>query len=124
MFKSEADDTLNGAYMSERWIKGCRDALERLRRLSAKEDKDRLERVRSIKTSLVLMGRSLSGWTKWANDPSTMANFSDEELAEMEKHLSSITELFIKFDLKTTKMGQDKGLNKKAVQRSRIRFIV
>lgn len=110
--------------MSERWIKNCKDALEKLRRLSAEEDKDRLERVRSIKTSLMLMGRSLSGWTKWVNNPATMAKFSDEELEKMEKHLSSIAKSFIKFDLATTIIGREKGLNKKNVQKRRTRLVV
>jgi len=109
--------------MSEKWIKNCEDALKKLSMLSSKEGKDRLDRVRSIKTSLVLMGKSLSGWAKWVNNSATMAYFSREELEEMEKRLSLMAESFIKFDLKTTKIGREKGLKKKTVQRSRIQYI-
>jgi hypothetical protein len=109
--------------MSEKWIKNCQNALKKISRLSSKEDKDRLDRVRSIQTSLVLMGRSLSGWTKWVNNPATMAYFSGEELEVIEKRLSSMAESFIKFDLKNTKIGREKGLKKKIVQRSRIQYV-
>jgi len=109
--------------MSEKWIKNCENALKKINKLSSKEDKDRLDRVRSIKTSLVLMGRSLSGWTKWVNNPAIMAYFSREELEEMEERLSSMAESFIKFDIKTTRIGREKGLKKKTVQKSRVHFI-
>ena len=108
--------------MSERWIKRCVEALEKIRELTEKEDKDRLERVRSIKLSLSFLSRSLSGWIRWVNNPDTMANFSEEELEEIEQQLSSIAASFIEYDIKTTKLGLEKGLKKRT--RKNTRFIV
>lgn len=110
--------------MSERWIRDCVRALDRIRELSSKEEKDRLERLKSIKTSLTFLNRSLSGWTRWANNPSTMANFSDKELKNMEMQLATIAESFIEYDIKATKLGIEKGLKKRATRRKNIRFIV
>ncbi len=110
--------------MSDRWIRDCVRALERIRELSSKEDKDRLERLNSIKTSLTFLNRSLSGWIRWANNPSAMANFSDEELEGMERQLSSIAESFIEYDIKATKLGIEKGLKKRATRRKSVNFIV
>jgi hypothetical protein len=109
--------------MSENWIKGCKKALDRLNKLSARKEKDRLERVKSIKTSLALMGRSLSGWSMWANNPSAMANFSNQELAEMETQISIIAKSLIQFDLETAKIGKEKGLKKKTLEMSKLHFI-
>jgi len=110
--------------MSEKWITGCLNAIERINKLLSKENKDRLERLRSIKTSLVLMERSLSGLKKWVNNPATMSNFSEEELEDMEKNMSLIAKNFIRFDLESTKIGREKGLNKNSVRINRINFIV
>lgn len=99
--------------ISERRIEACRSALESIRKLSAIEGKDRLELVKSINTSLVLMDRSLSGWKRWVNNPNTMAIFSQKELKDMEKNLSLFAESFIEYDLKTTRLGLDKKLKRK-----------
>lgn len=110
--------------MSDRWIMDCSRALDRLRELSSKEDKDRLERLKSIKASLTFLNRSLSGWIRWANNPSAMANFSDEELEGMESQLSSIAESFIEYDIEATKLGIEKGLKKRATKSKNVKFIV
>jgi hypothetical protein len=99
--------------MSERWIKQGYKALEKLRLLSEKENKDRLEKLRAIKLSLLFLNWSLTGWTRWVNNPDTMANFSEKELEEIEEQLSSIATEFIKYDIRTTKLGIKKGLKKK-----------
>lgn len=110
--------------VSERWIEACKSALESIRKLSSVEKKDRLELVKSIKTSLALMSRSLSGWTRWVNNPDTMARFSQEELEDMEKHLSMFAESFIKYDLKTTKLGLEKGLKRKRRNDVQNKFVI
>jgi hypothetical protein len=99
--------------LSERWIKECYEALEKIRELSEKEDKDRLERLRSIKLSLYFLNRSLIGWNRWVNNPASMANFSEKELEEIELELSSTIASFIEYDIKTTKLGAKKGLKKR-----------
>jgi hypothetical protein len=111
--------------VSERWIKECKSAIKKIRKLTAIEDKDRLERVKAIKTSLGLMGRSLSGCVKWINNPNVMAKFSEDELENMENNLSKIAETFIKFDIKTTELGQEKGIKKRrAAETKRTRFVI
>lgn len=111
--------------VSERWIERCRTALESIKRMSSVEGKDRLELVKSIQTSLGYMGKSLSGWTSWVNNPSAIAIFSKEELEEMDKHLSTFAESFIEYDLETTKLGLEKGLKrKKSAERKQVRFII
>lgn len=111
--------------MSERWIKACESALESIKKLSSEEGKDRLELVKSVRISLMFMGKSLSGWMAWVNNPNTMANFSQEELKDMNKYLCKFAESFIEYDLKTTKLGLDKGLKrKKMVERKQTRFVI
>ena len=99
--------------MSERWIKPVQDALARIRELSEKEDKDRLENVRSIKLSLFYLNRSIIGWNRWVNNPTAMANFSEEELEEIERRLSSLVSSFLDYDIEVTKLGTNKGLTKR-----------
>ena len=99
--------------VSERWIKESELALERIRKQSATEPKDRLERVKNIKTMLRIMGRSLSGWTRWINNPATMTSFSEDELQQMESHLSKVAESFIQYDIEAVKLGQEKGLKRR-----------
>ena len=111
--------------VSERWIKGCESALEKIRKLSAAEDKDRLDLLKSIKTSLAYMGRSLSGWSRWVNNPGTMANFSKEEMEEMEDTISQFAESFIEYDIKATRLGLEKGLKgRRAAERKGVRFVI
>jgi hypothetical protein len=109
--------------MTERWIKWCVKALERIRELSEKEDKDRLEQLRSIKISLSFLINSLSGWTKWVNNPSVMANFSEKELKKIENQLASFATSFIEYDMNTTKLGLEKGL-KKRTKRKNIQYVI
>ena len=99
--------------MSERWIKSVQEALARIRELSEKEDKDRLENVRSIKLSLYYLTRSFIGWNRWVNNPATMANFSEKELEEIERRLSSLVTSFLEYDIDVTKLGAKKGLTKR-----------
>lgn len=93
--------------------------------MSAVEEKDRLELVKSIKTLLAFTGRSLAGWTRWVNNPDTMARFSQEELEDMEKYFSNFAESFIEYDLNTTKLGMEKGLKRKSIaDRKQFRFVI
>jgi hypothetical protein len=82
-------------------------------KISEKEDKDRLESLKSIKISLFYLNRSLLGWNRWVKNPATMANFSKKELEEIDRELSSMIASFIEHDLKTTKLGAKKGLKKR-----------
>jgi hypothetical protein len=99
--------------LSERWIKSVQDALVKIRELSEKEDKDRLENVRSIKLSLYYLNGSIIGWNRWVDNPATMANFSEKELEEIERRLSSLVTSFLEYDIDVTKLGAEKGLTKR-----------
>lgn len=112
--------------MAERWVERNKRSLERLRVLSEKKDKDRLENVKTMGRCLYLIGRSLSGWSTWINNPNTMSNFKQEELEEMEAKLIQFTESFLKYDIKVSEMGLDKGLSRRTQQtRSQeIQFVV
>jgi hypothetical protein len=105
--------------MTERWIKWCEDALKRIQELSEKEDKDRLEQLRSIKISLSFLLNSVSGWTRWINNPDIMSNFTEKEFEEIEKQLASFTTSFIEYDMKITKIGLEKGLKKRTIREKR-----
>jgi hypothetical protein len=124
-FKEESSNLSVGLPdMSERWIRSSQVALKKLRKISEAEDKDRLEHVKSIKTSLVLIGRSLSGWSSWISNPSIMANFSKKELEEMDDKLFTFAESFIEFDIEITKKGLEKGLKGKKASDKNVRFVV
>jgi len=112
--------------MAERWTDRNKRSLERLRALSEKKDKDRLENLKTMSRCLYLIGRSLSGWSTWVSNPRTMANFTQEELEEMEAKLIEFTEAFLEYDIKVSEMGLDKGLSKRSQQtRShQIQFVV
>ena len=112
--------------MAERWTERNKRSLERLRALSEKKDKDRLENVKTMGRCLYLIGRSLSGWSTWVSNPRTMANFTREELQGMEAKLVEFTEAFLEYDIKVSEMGLDKGLSRRSQQTGsrQIQFVV
>lgn len=104
--------------MSEGWVQTCEELLERIRKFSVKEDKDRLDLVQSMMFSLYALHRSLLGWINWVNNPDVMATFKKEELDEMNKRITEFTESFIEYDLEATKIGVEKSLKvRKKVER-------
>jgi hypothetical protein len=124
-FKEESSNlSLGLPDMSERWIINSQVALKKLRKISEAGEKDRLEHLKSIKTSLALIGRSLSGWYSWISNPSIMANFTKEEMREMENKLIKFAESFIEFDIAITKKGLEKGLKAKKAMNKNVRFVV
>lgn len=94
--------------MSERWVKGCERILEEIKRQSYAKDKDRLELVRLMRFTLNALHRSVLGWLGWVNNPDVMAEFSLEELKEMNDNLIKFTESFIEYDVKVTSKGPKK----------------
>jgi len=96
--------------LSEGWIRISERILNQLKRVEETEGKDRLELVRSLRFILSVLQRSLLGWTQWVNNPNIMTIFTQEELKKMTEELSSLTQSFVKYDMKITSLGVKKGL--------------
>ena len=85
--------------------------------MEATKDRDRLELVNSILFGLGALGKSVGGWVQWLSNPSIMNNFSEEELEEMNKTITDFVKSFIEYDIKITKEGIKKGIDKRRAQR-------
>jgi hypothetical protein len=107
--------------LSAKWIQSSKKILNRIRELEETKKKDRLEHVRNIRFMLNALSRSLAGWIQWVNNPNVMTKFTEKELEAISKELSKLTQSFIEYDLKTTKLGEEKGLTarKKAENKRR-----
>lgn len=111
--------------MSDNVINKRRKMLDSIKNLTEMEEKDRLEYVKSIKIHLAYIGQSLAGWGKWINNPEIMATFTRNELEEIESNLSDLTEDFIKNDIETMRVAQQKGLKFQARdKKENINFII
>ncbi len=87
--------------MTGKWTQDCERILKELK--SAKvEGQDRLDMVRMIRFTLFALQRSVTGWTEWANNPDIMAEFSLEELKEINKNLAELVCAFVEYDAKIT----------------------
>lgn len=92
--------------MSEdKWIAGCRRILKDLKERASRKDRDRLDLVKSIRYSMRALNRSLMGWWQWVNSPEMMANFTREELEDMDRTLNNHVTSFIEYDIKVTRVG-------------------
>ncbi|MCD6264305.1 DUF2153 family protein [Candidatus Bathyarchaeota archaeon] len=106
--------------MGENWIRECREYLKKLEELASAKDRDRLDLVRSMRTSLSALNHSLWGWIQYVNNPDIMGKFTKEELEEMDRTLNEFTKNFIEYDIKITQLGAKKGLEEiKRRQRER-----
>jgi len=103
--------------LGETGVQTCERLLERLRRLSEKKDKDRLDIVQSMRFALYALQRSLLGWVNWVNNPDIMASFSLQELEEMNKKITSFVEDFLKYDVEITQIGARKSLEAEKARR-------
>jgi len=97
--------------MSEGWLQECRQYLKMLDEIGAVKDQDRLDLVRSMRTSLSAINHSLWGWIQYVNNPDIMGKFTREELEEMNQTLRDFTRNFIEYDVKITQVGTQKGLD-------------
>jgi len=107
----------------DKWIVGCRKILENLRKNASRKDKDRLDLVKSIRYSMRALNRSLMGWWQWVNSPEMMANFTREELEEMDRTLNQYVTSFIEYDIKMTSLGS-RFRKKEEVRKGRERLVV
>jgi len=89
----------------DKWIAGCRRILKDLKERASRKDRDRLDLVKSIRYSMRALNRSLMGWWQWVNSPEMMANFTREELEDMDRTLNNHVTSFIEYDIKVTRVG-------------------
>jgi hypothetical protein len=73
-----------------------------------KTDKDRLEAITAILHVLNAVDQSLHGWRRWVQNLGFMAEFSADELRQMEEGLTKVGQAFIEYDLAVTKRYQEK----------------
>jgi len=113
-------------FLSERWIRLSEKTLDQIKRLEEAKERDRLELVSSILFLLSALQNSVFGWLQWANNPSIMARFTQEDLEKMNKKLSEFTRSFIEYDIEATKLGAEKGLKpgKEVKKKRREQFVV
>jgi len=88
--------------MSEKWVQDCEKILNQIKKLANAKGQDRLDMVRMIRFTLFALQRSVSGWIEWANNPDIMANFSLEELQEINKTLAKLVCEFVEYDARIT----------------------
>ena len=94
--------------MSDRWVEESEQLLKRMKALSAKEERDRLEVVGSMLFILDVMERSLNGWRQWIRNLSLMSQFTLEELVEIQRSLEKQIQPFIEYDIEASKKWMKK----------------
>ena len=98
--------------MDGRWVSDCQRILDKIKDSAKVEGQDRLDMVRTIRFTILALQRSVTGWMQWADNPDVMAQFSLDELAEINKNLSDLVCAFVDYDAKITG-SQEKKLEKK-----------
>jgi len=88
--------------MSGGWVQDCERILDQMKKSADAKGQDRLDMVRKIRFILFALQRSVTGWLEWANNPDVMANFSLEELQEINKTLVKLVCAFVEYDAKMT----------------------
>ncbi len=94
--------------MSERWVGESEQLLQKMKELSAKENRDRLEVINSLLFTLNILERSVQGWRAWIGNLSVMSQFTVEELKEIEEALEKQTKSFVEYDVDATKKWMGK----------------
>jgi len=116
--------------LSDRWVEESEQLLKRMKVLSAKEERDRLEVVSSMLFTLDVMERSLNGWKQWIGNLSLMSQYTLEELVEMQRSLEKQIQPLIEYDIEASKKWKEKLTRVQAVPRrmreeeSRNRYVV
>jgi len=100
-------------------MKESEQLLRRMKDLSSKEEKDRLEIINSLFFNLNVLERSLHGWRQWVQDLSFISKFSLEELMEMEESLEKLIQPFVKYDIDATQKWSKKFPQVQVNQRRR-----
>ena len=111
--------------MSEdKWVADCRKILKDLKESASRKERDRLELVKSIRYSIGALNRSLMGWWQWVNSPEMMANFTREELDEMDRALNKYIASFVEYDIKMTSVGSKFQKKREVRERGGERLVV
>jgi len=98
--------------MEGRWVKDCQKILNEIKNSSKVKGSDRLDMVRTIRFTILALQRSVTGWMQWADNPDIMAQFSLDELTEINKNLADLVCAFVDYDAKITG-SQEKKIEKK-----------
>lgn len=97
-----------GGSMSGKWVQECEEIVDQIRKSAEIKGQDRLDMVRMIRFTLFALQRSVTGWIEWANNHDIMAEFSLEELKEINKNLSKLVCAFVEYDAKITGSAERK----------------
>jgi len=98
--------------MEGRWVNDCQKILKEIKKSEKVEGQDRLDMVRTIRFTILALQRSVTGWMQWADNPDIMAQFSLDELVEINKNLAKLVSAFVDYDAKITG-SQEKKIEKK-----------
>ncbi len=98
--------------MERRWVNDCQRILNEIKKSEKVEGHDRLDMVRTIRFTILALQRSVTGWMQWADNPDIMAQFSLDELTEINKNLADLVCAFVDYDAKITG-SQEKKVEKK-----------
>ncbi|MCW4016115.1 MAG: DUF2153 family protein [Candidatus Bathyarchaeota archaeon] len=98
--------------MEGRWVNDCQKILKEIKNSTKTEGSDRLDMVRTIRFTILALQRSVTGWMQWADNPDVMAQFSLDELTEINKNLADLVCAFVDYDARITG-SQEKKIEKK-----------
>jgi hypothetical protein len=101
-----------GVTMEGRWVNDCQRILNEIKNSKKNEGQDRLDIVRTIRFTILALQRSVTGWMQWADNPDVMAQFSLEELMEINGNLADLVCAFVDYDAQITG-NQEKKIEKK-----------
>ena len=101
--------------MKGKWVTDCQRILNEIKKSAKVKGQDRLDMVRSIRFTILALQRSVTGWMQWADNPDVMAQFSLDELAEINKNLSDLVCAFVDYDAKITG-SQEKKMRKESIK--------
>lgn len=103
--------------MDGKWVSDCQRILKEIKKSTKVPGQDRLDMVRTIRFTILALQRSVTGWMQWADNPDVMAQFSLDELVEINKNLSDLVCAFVDYDAKITGT-QEKKVEKKIKKES------
>lgn len=98
--------------MEGKWVNDCQRILDEIKKSAKVANQDRLDMVRTIRFTILALQRSVTGWMQWADNPDVMAQFSLDELVEINKNLADLVCAFVDYDAKITG-SQEKKVEKK-----------
>ena len=105
--------------MEGRWVNDCQRILKEIKKSEKLEGQDRLDMVRTIRFTILALQRSVTGWMQWADNPDIMAQFSLDELGEINKNLADLVCAFVDYDAKIT--GNQEAKIEKKIRKESIK---